>query len=146
MVRASGKSDDSTLQSASFGGLLLRRADQAAIAVLLTASLVTIVGSLLYRGYQSGNLIEIDRADPKKVTFSIDINIADWPEFTLLPGVGETLARRIIQSRDEQGPFADHEDLLRVKGVGPRTLNAIRPHLMPLPDAESMAGPTESGS
>ena len=58
----------------------------------------------------------------------------------MLPGVGETLARRIVDSRQSAGPFLDHRDLLRVPGVGPVTLEAIQPYLLPLPGADDVAG------
>lgn len=64
---------------------------------------------------------------------------SDWPEWTLLPGVGETMARRIVQERTERGQFRDHADLQRVKGIGPRTFERIRPYLLPLPEQEQDA-------
>jgi competence protein ComEA len=65
---------------------------------------------------------------------------ADWPELSLLPGVGETLARRIVESRSKHGRFADLDDLRRVRGIGPKTLERIRPFLRPLPPAANVAG------
>ena len=79
-------------------------------------------------------MIDIDTAEPVALTFRLDINEAAWPEWTLLPGVGETLAKRIVQNRNEKGPFRSHADLLRVGGVGPRTFERMRPYLLPLPD------------
>ena len=57
------------------------------------------------------------------------------PELAELPGVGETLARRIVEVRRERGPFADHEDLRRVRGIGPRTLERLRPYLLPMAES-----------
>jgi len=119
---------------------LLRRLDQAAVAVILAVSLGAITVSLFVRGAHRGQLIEIDRADPQTVEFKVDLNRADWPELTLLPGIGETLARRIDQSRKEDGPFLDHNDLQRVHGIGPKTLDAVRPYLLPMPDADGLVG------
>jgi competence protein ComEA len=119
---------------------LLRHSDQAVVAVILGLSLAAIGVWLLSRGAHRGNLIEIDRAEPQTVAFQIDINEADWPEFALLPGIGETLARRIVESREKDGPFLDHGDLQRVSGIGPKTLDAARPYLLPMPDAEALAG------
>ena len=48
-----------------------------------------------------------------------------------VPALGETLARRIVDSRLEDGAYADHEDLLRVQGIGPRTLERMKPYLRP---------------
>ena len=93
----------------------------------------------LQRGHQIG-LIEIDQAKPIEIQYAVDINVATWPELAQLPQIGETLARRIVESRESEGPFRDHEDLLRVRGIGPKTLEGIEPYLLPMPDAEAMAG------
>ena len=74
------------------------------------------------------------------ITFQVDVNAADWPELAQLPGLGETLARRIVASRQTSGPFRSYADLDRVKGIGPRTIERIRPFLAPLPHDEQMAG------
>jgi competence protein ComEA len=50
-----------------------------------------------------------------------------------LPAIGETLARRVISERNENGPFHDLDDLTRVRGIGLRTLEKIRPYLLPIP-------------
>ena len=63
-----------------------------------------------------------------------------WFEFAELPDVGETLARRIVESRATAGPFKDQSDLRRVRGIGPLTLEKMKPYLMPLPDQEDVAG------
>jgi competence protein ComEA len=122
-------------------GWLLHTKDQVYVAVLTTVCLALILGSWLYRGGISDRLIDIDRADPRPISFQLDINGAEWPEWTLLPGVGEVLAKRIVESRDSDGPFDDHADLLRVQGIGPRTLQRIEPYLMALPKTEAVAGP-----
>jgi competence protein ComEA len=65
----------------------------------------------------------------------------DWPELSQLPGIGEALARRIVESRQRDGEFVDHQELRRVRGIGPRTLERITPYLRPLPEMANMAGP-----
>lgn len=52
----------------------------------------------------------------------IDINTADLKTLDTLPGIGETLASRIIESR----PYFYLEDLLHVRGVGDKRLQDIR--------------------
>jgi DNA uptake protein ComE-like DNA-binding protein len=85
--------------------------------------------------------VDIERAPLKTAPFVVDLNQADWPELTLLPGVSETLARRIVASRNELGPFRQPPDLLRVPGIGPQLLRRIEPHLMlPLLDGDATAG------
>ena len=69
-----------------------------------------------------------------------DNNQAQWFELAELPDVGETLARRIVESRTIAGPFKDHNDLRRVRGIGPLTLEKIQPYLLPLPSQQNVAG------
>ena len=119
---------------------LLRRADQAAVAALVLLGLASIGGWWVAHGGCRGRLVEIDRAAPLRAEFQVDLNEADWPELVQLPGIGETLARRIVESRDRDGRFLDHEDLERVRGIGPKTLYRIRPYLRPMPPHETIAG------
>jgi len=118
----------------------LKRLDQAVIAAVTLVALVSVGLYWLANGGARGHLIEIDRAAPQTAQFSLDINKAGWAEFMVLPGVGETLARRIVETRDTGGPFADIEELRRVRGIGPRTLDEIRPYLRPVPQAGNVAG------
>jgi len=120
--------------------LVLRRTDQATVAVMLTVALVLLAGHWGYQTWRHGQLIEIDRAEPIDVAFQIDVNSADWAEFCLLPGVGEVLAKRIVEYRREHGPFRDLTSLREVRGIGPKTFERMQPYLMPLPDVEATAG------
>ena len=58
---------------------LLRSADQATVAVLLSLAMAATVGSWAYRGGLQGRLIDIERADAQPVTFELEINVAAWP-------------------------------------------------------------------
>ncbi len=57
----------------------------------------------------------------------ININTAAEPELENLPGVGPVLGAAIVAYRTENGPFATIDDLLNVSGIGPSTLEEIRP-------------------
>ncbi len=120
---------------------LLHRADQAAVAVLVAAALSATIGWWIAQGGPRGRLIEVDRAEPQTARFQVDVNQADWAELANLPGVGSTLAHRIVDCRRAGGPFLDHEDLRRrVRGIGPRTLETMRPYLLPMPPSGAVAG------
>jgi competence protein ComEA len=60
--------------------------------------------------------------------FRLDPNTAARDDLERLPGIGETLANRIIEAR-EDAPFARPDDLLRVPGIKRKTLERIRPYL-----------------
>lgn len=118
---------------------LWRRADQATIAVLACAALVALTAYWQLQGGWQGRLIEIDREPRRNAEFVVDINRANWPELAQLPGIGESLARRIVEARRQHGPYLDHEELRRVRGIGPKTLERVRPYLRPLPPAANVA-------
>jgi competence protein ComEA len=119
---------------------LLRRGDQATVAALVLAALVAMGVYWFVQGGPRGELIQIDRAAPLEAKYLVDINKADWPELAELPELGEIMARRIVDARAAAGPFKDHNDLRRVRGIGPLTLEKLRPYLMPMPDQQDVAG------
>lgn len=56
----------------------------------------------------------------------VRVNVADAVELQELPGVGPVLAQRILDHRNEHGPFVAVEDLLEVPGIGEGKLAALR--------------------
>jgi competence ComEA-like helix-hairpin-helix protein len=61
------------------------------------------------------------------LSYRIDLNRADRAELLQLPGVGDNLAGRIEQYRRDHGAFRRVDDLVAVHGVGPATLDRLRP-------------------
>ena len=55
----------------------------------------------------------------------LDINEMSKAQLIALPGIGETLADRIIAYRDQYGPFQSMDDLLNVEGIGEGKLEQI---------------------
>lgn len=70
----------------------------------------------------------------KKVagTERIDVNHATAAELRRLPGIGATLSQRIIERREEK-LFQSVEDLRRVRGIGAKTLERLRPLVVIVP-------------
>jgi competence protein ComEA len=56
----------------------------------------------------------------------IDVNRAEPWLLEALPGIGETLAQRIVDYRSANGPFQRIEDLLKVSGIGEATLENMK--------------------
>ena len=59
----------------------------------------------------------------------IDINSATAKEFERLSGIGPQIAGRIVAYREQHGAFKRVDDLTKVRGIGPKTLERLRPHL-----------------
>jgi competence protein ComEA len=59
----------------------------------------------------------------------IDINKASAEQLTRIPGIGKVMAERIILFREEHGPFRRVEDLLKIKGIGEKSLQKLRPYV-----------------
>jgi competence protein ComEA len=59
---------------------------------------------------------------------TIDVNRASLADLQRLPGIGPTLAQRIVAEREKK-PFLKLEDLRRVTGIGVKTLEKLRPRV-----------------
>ena len=68
-------------------------------------------------------------ASAAAVSNPLDINSASAKELQVLPGIGPKIAERIVKYREEHGPFKSLDDLTKVKGIGEKKLEKIRPFL-----------------
>ena len=72
----------------------------------------------------------------------VDVNSADIAELDSLPGVGPSIAKRIIEYREENGPFKRIEDLMNVQGIGEKKFLQLKDHVT----AGGQAAPKKSES
>jgi competence protein ComEA len=56
----------------------------------------------------------------------VSLNSADAAALDQLPGIGPVTAQHIVDEREKSGPYASLDDLDRVSGVGPATIEALR--------------------
>ena len=59
----------------------------------------------------------------------VNINTAGTEQLQLLPRVGPALADRIIEFREENGPFGSIDELVAVKGIGETSLAKLEPYV-----------------
>jgi competence protein ComEA len=78
----------------------------------------------------AGGALQLGRMD-ELVVFGlpVDVNSASVEALAAVPGLRREVAEAVVQHRAEQGPFVDLDALDDVKGIGPATLEAIRPFL-----------------
>ena len=104
---------------------------------------VCVVCCLLYGMYLCGISIRYSRQalvgfslaepdSPERLYYiepPIHINTASYEELQLLPSIGPILAERILDYRDQHGPFTSIESLQHVKGIGPKTVQKLHHYL-----------------
>ncbi|MEM1245571.1 MAG: helix-hairpin-helix domain-containing protein [Acidobacteriota bacterium] len=59
----------------------------------------------------------------------VNVNTADASTLQLLPRVGPSVAGRIVEHREANGPFKTKEDLLLVRGIGDATFELLEPYV-----------------
>ena len=60
----------------------------------------------------------------------ININTADKDELTVIPGIGEVTAQRIIDYRETNGKFTDISDIMNIRGIGEKKFNEIKDYII----------------
>lgn len=65
----------------------------------------------------------------KSLISKISINSAGLEQLCTVPYIGEKTAQKIIEYRDEYGPFQHIEDLTNIKGIGEKKLDKIRDYI-----------------
>lgn len=67
-----------------------------------------------------------DASPTGEAALSVNLNTASVQGLMELPGIGETLAGRIIAYREENGPFIRIDQIMAVSGIGPGTYEKLR--------------------
>jgi len=102
---------------------LISRRDQLTLfSVLLLLSAAFLSGHLV--GKSSTKQLQLLPA------YQVDLNSAGLEELVLLEGIGELTAEKIVLDRQVNGPYLTEDQLQRVKGIGPKTLERLREHIV----------------
>lgn len=89
---------------------------------------VSMSSGISDNAYDSKENADISYSESEKETpiAKININTASREELQTLTGIGEVIAGRIVEYREQNGKFRSIEELVEVKGIGEATLNSIR--------------------
>ncbi len=68
-------------------------------------------------------------AKKKPPVHPVNLNTANSEELQLVPGIGPSTADKILQMRKSYGAFKNVDDLLAIKGIGPKRMEKMRKYL-----------------
>jgi comEA protein len=68
-------------------------------------------------------------AAPAAESKPVDINAAASDDLEAVPGIGKSLATRIVAFREKNGAFKSVDELLKVQGIGEKSLEKLRPYV-----------------
>lgn len=111
----------------------MRRAERILIAI----GLAVIAAAILYETLHAPDLA-VSSAPQTQATsavltsvsrFAVDLNTASREELLGVRGIREELADAIVRDRAENGRFNAVEEITRVPGIGPATMEKLRPYL-----------------
>lgn len=116
-----------------------RRALLVLTALLVTGSLVQLYARFAPHHVPDYQIRYVDRVTPpslpvsdapaEKLSRGISPNTAPEEDLELLPGIGPSLARRIVEEREANGPFKEASDMARVRGIGANLVSRLKSHL-----------------
>ena len=92
-----------------------------------------------------------EQYDVDSLKFRLDLNSARFEELVLLPGIGESRATSIVRYRQKIGPFRTIDELVLIKGIGPKTLSGlaslvyVRPFTQPTTKREIVSASIPNG-
>lgn len=94
--------------------------------------MAVVIGTILVLAAYSPRFTgrPLDHRPGEAFAYRIDLNRADRSELMQVPGIGPGRADAIIAQRNANGEFGTPNDLDRVKGVGPKLLEQIKPHVI----------------
>ncbi len=100
------------------------KADKDWVSKNLNLAQVVDDGSKIYIPFmgQEKNILAQANENKEKV----NINTASASQLETLPGIGPSLANKIISYREEKGPFQSLEDLMEVSGIGDKLFDNIK--------------------
>ena len=120
---------DATAQAESRVVLGFRAQDRRIITVLMSVLLLWLMVEWIVVANRRPDPLLLHRGSEFQGNFRVNVNESTWVEWMQLEGIGPALAQRIVADRSLKGRFSSIKDVGRVPGIGPATLDRIRPWL-----------------
>lgn len=106
--------------------------DRYPLLIVFLCSLCLLIGLFIGRNTRNNSVMlsnntQINATNPEEsqANYRINVNTATSMQLQELPGIGDMLAKRIIDYRESYGFFQSIEDLLNVSGIGEKKLHEI---------------------
>ena len=96
------------------------------IAFICAVMMFTVAGHV-FAAEKSIEGQAVEQAAVEEAAGKIDLNSADSQMLAQLPGIGLKKAEMITAYREANGPFKSVDELLEVKGIGPKVLEKLKP-------------------
>ena len=98
------------------------------IYIGVLSSLICISSSVLSNAYAREHKDKLSKV--QKLSKKINLNSASISQLVNLPGIGKKKAQAIVEYRNKNGKFNALEDLTKVKGIGNKILEKLKPLLV----------------
>ena len=121
--------DEAGTKTESTEVLGFRPQDRRVMIVLTSVLLLWLTIEWIVVATRRPNPLLLQRGPEFQAQFRVNVNESIWVDWIQLEGIGPSLAQRIVTDRNLNGPFSSIEDVTRVQGIGPATLDRIRPWL-----------------
>lgn len=103
---------------------LSRRETAVLLVLVVCLIIINIINYVRREQRKAHHILYIE-----ELTVQISVNAASTEELETLPGIGPSLASRIIEYRHTHGGFKTLEDIKKVKGIGDKLFAKIQPYL-----------------
>jgi competence ComEA-like helix-hairpin-helix protein len=98
--------------------------------VLILIGVLLLVGAFIKVWNVTFFKQSVSGVSQERLQAPVNINDASRDELTALPYIGETRASLIIEYRLKHGEIKTPEELLEIKGIGPKILDEIKDHIV----------------
>jgi comEA protein len=100
-------------------------------SIILFLAAVLLIGLAIMAYQKSNSVVDVkikafDHGDTAVMSDKININEAGIETLTRLQHIGPSLAKRIVEYRNEVGRFTSIEDIKKVKGIGDKLFDRIK--------------------